>query len=120
MIPTTDRHPRLQTAILNPMQIQIIFETVSLAQRLDISIADAHINLLAVNYRKNYFADNGVLTSMQVGANPAAATMTIFTTISPGSPIPAPVDPSQGSQFEVDHLLEMQNFHGAFSVAQKP
>lgn len=74
----------------------------------------------AVSYRKNYFNDNGVLTSMKVGASPADATMTIFSTISPGSPIPTPADPSQGNQFEVDHLLEMQNFHGAFSVNQKP
>ena len=74
----------------------------------------------AVSYRKNYFNDNGALTSMSVGAQPSDATMTVFTTISPGSSIPAPADPSQGNQFEVDHLMEMQNFHGAFSVQQKP
>lgn len=57
---------------------------------------------------------------MKVGARPSDATMTVFTTISPGTNPPAPADTNQGSQFEVDHLLEMQNIHGAFSVLSKP
>ena len=78
------------------------------------------IKLLAVSYRSIYLRDNGALTSMSVGASPTDATMAVFTTLSSGEPIPTPKDTNQGKQFEIDHLLEMQNLHGAFSVLNKP
>ena len=74
----------------------------------------------AVPYRDNYFKENGALTSMKVGAKPSDATMTVFTTVLPGTKPPAPIDTNQGTQFEVDHLLEMQNIHGAFTVLARP
>ncbi|KAL8715364.1 MAG: hypothetical protein Q9220_000697 [cf. Caloplaca sp. 1 TL-2023] len=37
-----------------------------------------------------------------------------------GSKPPPPADTNQGANFQVDHFLEMQNIHGAFSVLAKP
>lgn len=57
---------------------------------------------------------------MSVGAQPSDAAMTIFTTLTVGEAVPKPEDTNQGRQFEIDHLLEMQNIHGAFAVMSKP
>lgn len=118
-VPTTDQHQRLTTVILSPTQTRIIYGAVGFGPSLSghCGVADKPI---AIPYRNNYFSSNGVLTSMKVGAQPSDATMTVFTTISPGTSPPAPADTNQGNQFEVDHLLEMQNIHGAFSVLSKP
>lgn len=105
--------------ILSPTQTRIISGMVGIGTRYSghCDVADEPI---AIPYRNNYFSSNGVLTSMHVGAKPSDATMTVFTTISPGTSPPAPADTNQGKQFEVDHLLEMQNIHGAFSILSKP
>ncbi len=118
-VPTTDQHQRLTTVILSPTQTRIIYGTVGFGPSLSghCGVADKPI---AIPYRNNYFSSNGVLTSMKVGAQPSDATMTVFNTMSPGTSPPAPADTNQGKQFEVDHLLEMQNIHGAFSVLSKP
>lgn len=110
---------RLQMEIQNPTQIQTTSEMVGTALSVDLGWI-LLIRRTAVNYRDNYFRENRALTSMKVGAQPSDATMTVFTTLSSGESVPKPADPSQGSQFEVDHLLEMQNIHGAFSVMNKP
>lgn len=78
------------------------------------------MKLSAIPYRSNYLSDNGALTSMKVGAKPSDATMTVFTTIKNGNALPSPSDTNQGSGFQIDHLLEMQNIHGAFNILSKP
>ncbi|KAL9100974.1 MAG: hypothetical protein Q9163_003716 [Psora crenata] len=78
----------------------------------------------AVDYASLYTAQpTATYTTLAIGNQPSDASFVSYTTVAPGQNAggpPTEVAAVQGSTWEIDHIVELQFFVGAFSVENRP